>query len=721
VMRHANNDAEKRETGIMKKKDGSRWWEVEPLRIVVVGQMGLDDRNIARELDDALPMQGNMQHVHVMKMGKGCGLTDKGLFFKTPLARQNQPDGIAGNTAFARKHGVRTVIYFNVHAVAPEFGRRHPDWLQIKQDGKPLDTVYSTGVSFCINSGFRDWCFQILRDLCSYDIDGIFYDGPIFFHPTCYCETCRAKFKKLYGRKMPPKDNKRHPGFPGLLEFQTQSLVQFLKDSDRVVKSINPNILLYMNGGMRTANWPTGRMNRELIKGQDILGSEGGFLYEDLRKTPIWKPGCESKLLETQCPNKPRVIFNCVAHKPWNVQVLTSAEIWHLYADCLANGAWAWFAAFPENITSPESDPIGKINKLIVKRPEVFYNTRSVADVGLVWSNLSANYYEGSPIPETDFTGSIKASRVGDIYQEFNGFYDALLRSHTLFDVVDEVSLDNLDDLKKYRMLILPNTACMSGRSVRNLRRYVREGGSILATFETSLYDEQGRRLKDFQLKDLFGVALVGDVFNTGMWNYISPVRRHRLLKDMCHDRLPSPGFGITVKARGADTVCNFLERLVGRYDGMPEKPREPAVMLRRYGKGKALYVAGTWGDTAWQMRFPEYYRFISNAVLTFVRPRLEIGNAPDTLEVTLRRNREKGLYLLHLVNFSGDMIRPMRTIRPCRNIDIRIRNVPKVRRVGTVVSGGGRALKFRTEKGKLCFRVPRVNEYEIVAVECWR
>ena len=44
------------------------------------------------------------------------------------------------------------------------------------------------------------------------------------------------------------------------------------------------------------------------------------------------------------------------------------------------------------------------------------------------------------------------------------------------------------------------------------LRRFVENGGSILATYETSLYDEEGNRRADFGLSDLFGASFDGEV-----------------------------------------------------------------------------------------------------------------------------------------------------------------------------------------------------------------
>ena len=59
-------------------------------------------------------------------------------------------------------------------------------------------------------------------------------------------------------------------------------------------------------------------------------------------------------------------------------------------------------------------------------------------------------------------------------------------------------------DLQGIRVLVLPNVACMSPRAAEVVRRFVAAGGGLIATFETSLYDENYQRRPDSALADLF-------------------------------------------------------------------------------------------------------------------------------------------------------------------------------------------------------------------------
>ena len=61
---------------------------------------------------------------------------------------------------------------------------------------------------------------------------------------------------------------------------------------------------------LKSENAATARLNRVLVEHQDLLGSEGGFIYGDLTRVPLWKPGLTARLLETQAGGKPTVIFS---------------------------------------------------------------------------------------------------------------------------------------------------------------------------------------------------------------------------------------------------------------------------------------------------------------------------------------------------------------------------------------------------------------------------
>ena len=106
-------------------------------------------------------------------------------------------------------------------------------------------------------------------------------------------------------------------------------------------------------------------------------------------------------------------------------------------------------------------------------------NEENLARVAMVYSQQTGTYYGGEQ----------KHRRVED--HEL-GMYQALVEARIPFEMVHDRLLD-AEHVDRYKLLILPNVAALSDAQCEQLRQYVKRGGSLLATFETSLYDERGK------------------------------------------------------------------------------------------------------------------------------------------------------------------------------------------------------------------------------------
>ncbi len=692
------------------------WWEQEPLRILdLVTSFGqIPDIQPAELAARKAAHFYNAEHLEVMHLVKG--LDDQGFFFSSKLAGKQNPDFLGPYLPEAKKRGLRVMIYFNVHWYTREFGEQHPDWLQVREDGKPLTGVYVTGMDFCVNSPWREWVFQILRDLCAYPIDGIFFDGPIFFPDTCYCRHCQQRYEQLHGTKLPSKKERKGQAARQLLEFQANSLAEFLRDSRRIIKSLNPEVALYMNGGERGGNWATARLNRLLIAEQDLLGSEGGFIGGDLTRVPIWKPGVTARLLESQAGGKPRVIFSAAAHKPWTFSLLPEAELRLLYAGTIANGASVWFGLWPFEFAQPEMKAVVEMNRFLANHAAYYQNTRSEARVALVWSDTTANHYAGSDAQQIELDRVPQRSEVGNLNGEFSGLADALIRSQTPFDVIDDVTLER-EELRRYAAIFLPNVACMSPRTAERLTKYVRQGGGLFATFETSLYDEVGLRRKDFALAEVLGVQAENRVVGPKRWDFMKARSPGPLLEGLGREFLPSPAYHVPVRADGAQVLLQFTRPLTGVYDGIPQLSDDPALLTHSLGKGKAIYFAGDLGNGIHSFHLPEFLNLVRNAVRSLAPPPVLVANAPESLEVVLRSQQNGRRLLLHLVNFTGEMTRPIRRVVALDNVAVSLTIPGDWKKAVTLVRPQA-LTPTRDQQGRLRLVLPRVEEYEVIVIE---
>ncbi|MCC6293284.1 MAG: beta-galactosidase trimerization domain-containing protein [Bryobacterales bacterium] len=683
------------------------WWEAEPLRIIDLGTSftQLDSYDPAKLAARKAELGYNAEHLEIMRMPGG--LDDRGFFFRSKVAGAHNPDYLQRYAPEAHKHGLRTLIYFNVHWYTVKFAGQHPDWRMMRENGKPLDGVYDTGADFCVNTPWREWVFQVLRDLAAYPIDGIFYDGPVYRADTCYCRSCRTKYRQRYGEEMPSKAQRTGKDFARLLEFQAGSLKDFLHDSRVILKGIRPDLALYMNGGVRGANWATGRFNRDLIAEQDLLGSEGGFLNGDLTRVPLWKPGLTARLLETQAGGKPTIIFSAAGHKPWTFSILPGPELRLLYAGTIANAAGVWFGLTPFEFEEPEMADLTDMNRFLEKNKAYFTKTKSAAKVAVVWSEVTANFYAGAEAQLIDIDRTAQRSNVGNLDGEFAGITESLLRAHVPFDVIDDVTLQK-EPLDRYKAIFLPNVACMSDRVASRLRRFVEEGGNLFADFETSLYDETGIRRDDFALSSVFGVSAGKGIAGPLRWDYLKPVTAPKLTAGITRKMIPSTAYYVRTLPGEGEVAWKFTVPLAGRYDGVPNVSADPGLVIRRLGKGLVVYMPGDLGNSINTYHTPELMQLTVNAGAQLGDSPVRVENAPGPVEVVARQQESR--LLVHLVNFTGEMTRPIRKIVPVSNVRLTVEGrYTKARALWT-----GRALPVVNGSVTL----PILQEYDVIVFE---
>ncbi len=126
---------------------------------------------------------------------------------------------------------------------------------------------------------------------------------------------------------------------------------------------------------------------------------------------------------------------------------------------------------------------------------EYLVDREPVATVGVVWSQRCVDFY-GRDAPDERLVLPTR------------GITQALLRARIPFVMVaaDHVARD----AASLRVLILPNVGALSDEQCRSLRAFVAGGGGLIATGESSRYDEWGDPRPDFGLADLFGAHATG-------------------------------------------------------------------------------------------------------------------------------------------------------------------------------------------------------------------
>ena len=133
--------------------------------------------------------------------------------------------------------------------------------------------------------------------------------------------------------------------------------------------------------------------------------------------------------------------------------------------------------------------------------------------IGMLVSGNTADWY-------------LKEEESNPYWYYYHGGFEILKESHHQAEPVYLYGL-TLERLKEYPVLFLPNVACMSDEEAEMIRQYVAGGGNLIATHETSRYDEMGDLRKDFALSDLFGARLLKEDVEECTNLYLRIRRRH--------------------------------------------------------------------------------------------------------------------------------------------------------------------------------------------------
>ena len=345
-------------------------------------------------------------------------------------------------------------------------------------------------------------------------------------------------------------------------------------------------------------------------------------------------------------------------------------------------------------------------------------NDRPLARVGLVYSQQTAMYYAGDEAHAKVEDPSL-------------GFYQALIEARIPFEMVHDHLLDG-DHIQQFRTLILPNIAALSTAQCSQLQEFVENGGSLVATFETSLYDEWGVRRPTFGLASLFGVNYAGQVQGPMLNSYLNLNRDsatgsyHPLLKDLeGASRIVNAVNQVTITPAGEGT---YPLQVVPTYPDLPMEevfPRKDApkgevgAVARQVGKGRVVYFPGDLDRTFWELLNFDHARLLRNAVVwaTDEPSPLQV-QGKGVLDVSLWSQQNS--MTAHLVNLTNPMMMkgPIREVIPITSQKVRMQ-IPAgrhVKQVRLLVAGSRPA--HTVEGGFLQLEVPSIALHEVVAVD---
>ncbi|MBB5716370.1 alpha-amylase family protein [Sphingomonas aerophila] len=624
-----------------------------------------------------------------------------------------------------KRMGIRVLGRVDPHAAHEDMLKAHPDWIAHSADGTPKrhptdPELYLT----CPNGPVTfEWMPQVLKEIVgSYPVDGIFGNRWAGSAGICHCPVCTREFKAASGYPVPTSlANPQDPAARAYLTWDDGKRYEQLKLWSDTVTSINPQAFF------TPGTW--GRLDPKRLRQtiRSIYADRQGRNGTD----PAWANGRSAK--EAYCLMQDRPVSGIFAvgetSTPYRFMdsVQASPEITAYIHDGLAHGFRPWMTKFKAEVFDKRWVPaVEKAYTWHAEHEEYFRNTANLARVAMVQSVQTTTYYK----PEMSTAASSMPLDAQSLHSGGNdavtGFYQALVESRIPFNFADERQLEP-EFIGGYKVLILANTAALSDAQCARIRRFVANGGSIVATGETSLYDEWGTRRANFGLADLFGCDFAGTVDYRVQNSYMTvhgpgpmTVGFDDTPRIMSGTRLvhvkPRPGLG-----RAALTlVPSYPDLPMEKVFPRVKQTETPMIYARQVGKGRVVYLPGDIDRTFWEVSSRDHLNLLRNAVLWAAEEQQPMAvSGPGFVDVSYWRQRRS--LAAHLVNLNNPMAMKayMREVIPAGPYEVRLRlpsDARDIRRVRLLESGTN--AEVRRSGDTLTVAVPRIAVHEVVAID---
>lgn len=398
--------------------------------------------------------------------------------------------------AVAHRYGLKVDSYIQWNTMMYEsFFAEEPkakNWIQRDALGQPILLTYGFQQSYryrpCFsNQEYLDYLKRIVRfAMEEVKTDFIHFDN-FDLNPepeSCHCDWCVRGFRDHLRKKYSSEKRKERFGFENVdylnppqwnihnppskmdiifdpaiqewIDYRCQSMTDALAQMAVYARSLNPDVAIEINphgisGGNRA--WGQAIDHSRLLKFTDAFWTEvedDPEMHEDGHMTSRIRSYKMARTYENM------LMTYTAGHR------LSIAES----------------LAFNQTISFAGSDPLTpemlRYIDFYRKHRGLYNGTRDDATVALLRSHPSITYHQSNV-------------QLSAILTE-----QALIEAKVPFVLIFD---EHLADLSKYKVLVLPDTECLSDQQLDSIRRYVAQGGGLVATGLTGLYDEW-RRLR---------------------------------------------------------------------------------------------------------------------------------------------------------------------------------------------------------------------------------
>ena len=654
-------------------------------------------------------------------------------------------DAFRSSLVKVHQAGMKAMVIYSV-GIHNAAAKAHPEWTFRRRDGANITII---GTVMCFNSPYRDFALAEIGKLVKeFPIDGLFLDLMWWGNmgtEWCCCDHCKRAYRDKFQIELPEEldwHTMSATKMKQAIEWRRDSLEETYQSIYDLAKSIRPELPVSFHG---IVSWHVGRGSLtarfNCLRLSDIAYIE---CYGDLSFYTAWLRGVSKRPVvnslplsqdgfATQLSNYLGDTFNAgstaiVAHGG-----RCTATISHLPDGTVSDNAMALVEKVYRQIKEKQS-------YLIEAKPVCYAAIVNCEPAKIYYRRENEPYVTMQPIkwlPEViDYTKDRLEDR--SPLPNLKGAFDVFQKLHVPVEFLSEMDLD-LENLRNYRVVVLPNSAILTTSQVEALTEYVQQGGSILATYETSLCNDLGEENQNFDLAHLFGLNFVttqrvfGNIFQDGSAlepsaGLLTHLTEH--VKTGSSLKLWIPGPYVVTQVSSGETRATVKDERPG--------DRPPAVQINSVGKGKSAYICAPIFKIHTMPTYPYapqpvIERFHGNPYgqplgrrgwITDLtgelldelapNPPLEV-EGPEMMETTFFEQPDKNRYVVHLFNSTTDKFGNSATLPAAK---IRIRSDFLQPRAAYSAWPERKPLQIQKEGIHFSVAVPETQIHQIIVLE---
>ena len=560
----------------------------------------------------------------------------------------------------------------------------HPEWICIDENGALQDFkgkgYFEPGFykNLCVNTPYRDFLKKQFGEvMAKIPAEGVWYDAA--FMNECCCHACMESMREK-GLDPVKKEDRQY--------FARLTYYDMVHDLTNFAKSINPDFNVCFNKGH------VGYLDKPVIEDysyfsfESLPGADWGYLDFPISAKYMRNFGRECFGLTSRF------------HTEWGDfhAFRNKAAMEYEVFSMLANGC--------KCTIGDQMDYWGKLNSYMYRQIGELYlsveekepwclNAVPVSEIGV----FTAEEFFATGVP-------------GQIHGATEGITRLLMELSYQFDIIDSTF-----EFERYKLLILPDVIPVDDTLAQKLKRYLKAGGNLIATYHSGLNPEGN----DFNLDDL-AVIYKGEAPYSP--DFIRP--EMHLAEDLADAEHVMYSRGTLVgTAENASFVQMAIRPVFNRtYEHFCSHLHSPSARKECYPAIVETSQTGYFIHpifTQYQSNAPQWYKkLFRNELRRLLNHPLIQHNGPSSVITNLMEQREENRFVLHILHYIPQrkckQLDIVDDVIPIYNLEMKLHIEKPVSRI--YLAPQLTQLPFTQDISTLMFKIPEINGHQMCIID---